>query len=104
MGYFDKFKHDGIPFMDGREKGDMKDVLEQPLHIIDFGFIKGKRGDFGVVAFKEYPENFYFVNAIITDMLRTVQVDGMEDELAYQAVTFYMKTSKDGNEYMTFEF
>ena len=104
MGYFDKFRNDGIPFMDGRDKGDLKELLGKELHIADFGFIRGKNGDFGVVAFAEDGEKFYFCNAIITEMLRTVQADGMEDALANQGIVFSMKTSKGGQDYMTFEF
>lgn len=104
MGYFDKFRNDGIPFMDGRDKGDLHDLMGKELHIIEFGFIRGKNGDFGVVAFKEDKKRFYFCNAIITEMLQTVQADGMEDALAQQAIVFSVKTSKAGQDYMTFEF
>ena len=104
MGYFDKFKHEGIPFMENREKGNMQDILDEPLHINGFGFIKGKNGDFACISLSEYPDKFYFANSIITDMLKEVQKDGMEEELMYQPIVFSMRTSKDGNDYMTFTF
>ena len=104
MGYFDKFRNDGIPFMEGRDKGDLRDMLDQPLHIIDFGFIKGKNGDFAVIALAEESDKFYFCNSIITDMLRTVQADDMQDALPQQAIEFTLRMSKGGQEYMTFEF
>ena len=104
MGYFDKFKHEGIPFMEGREKGEIRKVLGKPLHIDGFGFIKGRNGDFAVVSFKEDAKQFYFCNSIITDMLKEVQKDGMEKELAEQVIILSERVSKDGNAYITFDF
>ena len=104
MGYFDKFRNDGIPFMEGRDKGDLHDMLDVPVHIIDFGFIKGKNGDFAVIALAEDSGKFYFCNSIITEMLRTVQADDMQDALPQQAIVFSLRMSKAGQEYMTFEF
>ena len=103
MSYWDKFRNDGIPFMEGREKGDIKALIGQPLHIEDFGFIRGRNGDFAVIKVRE-SERFYFCNSIITEMLRTVQADGMEKELAKQVIVFEERTSKTGQDYMTFKF
>ena len=104
MGYFDKFKNDGIPFMEGREKGDLKELCGKQLHIVDFGFIKGRNGDFAVMQFREDKEHFYFGNAIVTEMLRTVQADGMENELPFQSIVFEWRTSKNGQDYMAYSF
>lgn len=105
MGYFDKFSHEGIKFMDNAEKGTFDEIRDSVVHIADFGFIKGKRGEFAVIKVAEMPGRFYFCNEIITDMLKTVQEDGMESELALQGIRFYQNTSKEsGNLYWTFEF
>ena len=103
--YFNKFQNKGIPFMEGREKGNLKDVQNTVLHIDDFGFINGSNGEFAVVSFKESPSKFYFANQVITDMLHQVDADGMRAELAQTPIMFYMRQSKDEKrEYMTFEF
>lgn len=104
MGYFDKFVKKGIPFMEGREKGDLSNLVGQPLHIVDFGFIDGNDGEFAVIQFKEDAKKFYFGNSIVTEMLQEVQKDGMEKELAKQVIKFSMRTSKTGREYMAFDF
>ena len=105
MGYFDKFVRKGIPFMEGREKGNLRDMLERPLHIVDYGFIEGKDGRFAVIAFKEDADRFYFGNSIVTEMLEEVDADGMRDELAQQAIQFDLRVSKErGQEYMAFDF
>lgn len=105
MGYFDKFVRKGIPFMEGREKGNLRDLVDKPLHIVDFGFINGKDGEFGVVQFAEDDKKFYFANGIITEMLMQVDDDGMREELAEQPIVFTMRMSKERKqEYMTFDF
>ena len=105
MGYFDKFVRKGIPFMEGREKGNLRDLVDKPLHIVDFGFIDGKDGKFAVMQFAEDGANFYFGNSIVTEMLETVEEDDMRDELAQQAIVFSLRVSKERNqEYMAFDF
>ena len=105
MGYFDKFVRKGIPFMEGREKGNLRDLLGKELHIEDFGFINGKDGKFAVMMFAEDADKFYFGNSIVTEMLETVDEDGMRKELAEQVIVFTMRVSKDRNqEYMAFDF
>ena len=105
MGYFDKFVRKGIPFLEGREKGNLRDLVNKPLHIVDYGFIEGKDGKFAVIAFKEDADRFYFGNSIVTEMLEEVDVDGMREELAQQAIQFDLRVSKErGQEYMAFDF
>ena len=104
MGYFDRFNNKGIPFMDNADKGDMHDILGEPVHISDFGFIKGDEGDYAVIQIAEKPDTFYFCNAVITDMLKQVELDDMKDELAKQVIKFELATSKKGREYFRFEF
>ena len=104
MGYFDKFNNGGIPFMEGRDKGNISDILGETLHIVDFGFINGDNGEYAVFLTAEHDDVFYFGNAVITDMLREVQKDGMESELAEQKIVFENRTSKKGREYIAFRF
>lgn len=104
MGYFSKFSRKGIPFMEGRDKGKLRDMTDRVLHIVDYGFIDGDHGRFAVIAFAEDEGKFYFGNSILTEMLEEVDEDGMREELAQEPVVLTMRMSKDGNEYMTFEF
>ena len=104
MGYFDRFNSKGIPFMDNRDKGDLRDILGETVHIEDFGFIRNDEGDYGVIAVKEKPEVFYFCNQVITDMLHQVENDDMKDELVKQGIEFSLAESKKGREYFRFEF
>lgn len=103
MGYFDKFKNEGIPFMTGKTKGELADILNQPLHIDEFGFNNGENGRYAVIHVVEYPEQFFFGNTVITEMLETVREDGQEDLLKASAITFVKAVSKKGREYYSFE-
>ncbi|MBQ8427063.1 MAG: hypothetical protein IJX16_04825 [Clostridia bacterium] len=104
MGYFKKFKNDGVPFMENAEKGEINDLLGQKLHITDFGFINGKNGKFAVLQFGEKPNMFYFGNSIVSEMLEQVQIDGMEQELPNVEIMFEKRVSKETNrEYTAFE-
>ena len=104
MGYFDRFNNKGIPFMENRDKADMRDIIGKPVHIEDFGFIKNDDGDYGVIIIKEDADNFYFCNQVISEMLHQVQDDDMKDELPKQVIKFDLVKSKNGREYFKFEF
>lgn len=104
MGYFDKFSNKGIPFMDGRTKGDLKDVLGEKLHIDAFGFIQGDNGEYAVISTVEYPDRFFFTNSITAEMLRTVQADGQEALLRDTEIAFEYAKSKKGRDYLTYIF
>ena len=94
----------GIVFMDGATKVDLKTIVGVPVHIDDFGFIQGESSEFACLHIAEYPAHFFFGNAIITDMLHTVDEDNMRDALKSQPIVFSMHTSKKGREYMGYEF
>lgn len=102
--YFEKFNNGGIAFMEGRDKGNLADMLETPVHIIDYGFIKNDEGEYAVMLFAEDDKRFYFGNSIITEMLKTIESDGMKDALAEQPIRFFSRESKKGRTYTGFRF
>ena len=105
MSYFDKFNNKGVPFMDGAEKKDLKEIFGKQVHIVDYGYINGRDGKFAVLKLAEYENAFFFANAIITEMLQQVDMDNMKAKLANQTIVFSEKTSKETNRnYTAFEF
>lgn len=102
--YFAKFGNKGIPFMDGRTKGNIYSLLGEVLHIEDFGFITKDGSTFPVIAFKERPSEFYFGGAVLNDVLTQVEADGMRDGLAEQPVRLKTVTSKRGRTYVGVDF
>lgn len=102
--YFSKFANKGIPFMDGRSKGNIASLVGEVLHVEDFGFIAQEDSTYPVIAFKEHPNEFYFGGAVLNDILAQVDRDGMRDELCEQPLTLKMAKSKKGRTYMGVEF
>lgn len=102
--YFSKFAHKGIPFMDGRSKGNISSLVGEVLHVEDFGFINQEGSTYPVIAFVEYPAEFYFGGSVLNDVLAQVDRDGMREELKTQPITLKMVKSKRGRTYMSVEF
>lgn len=102
--YFDKFSNKGIPFMEGRSKGDITALVGEVLHIEDFGFIKKYGSEYPVIAFGEHPNEFYFGGTVLNEMLHTIDADGMRGALAQQPITLTKVTSRNGREYMGVDF
>ena len=104
MGYFSKFQQQGIPFMEGAEKADIRDLVDEPIHIIDFGFIKGDNGDFAVFQTKENEGVFFFAPTVISENLREIEADNMKNVLAKTEVVVRLTTSKKGRDYFSLEY
>lgn len=102
--YFTKFANKGIPFMDGRVKGNISSLVGEVLHVEDFGFIAQEDSTYPVIAFKEHPTDFYFGGAVLNDILAQVDRDGMRGELREQPIMLKMVKSKKGRTYMGVEF
>lgn len=102
--YFKKFERKGIAFMDERQKGDIKTLVGETIHVDDFGFIKGRDGEYAVISTVEHPDKFYFAGLALTDIVRQVEEDGMREALKSQGIKLSMKRSKNGRDYMNVEF
>lgn len=104
--YFAKYdRQGGIPFMEGATKHKIQELVDGNIyHVTDYGFINGEDGNYAVFCVAEIGNAFYFGNAIITDILREIEADGMKDALREQPVKFVAHTSKRGREYTAMEF
>ena len=96
----------GIPFMEGREPGELKDVVGRIVTIIDYGFLaqtKQSKEPVAVIALKEHPEYFYFGGQVITDQLRQLDEECYGEDIRTEGlpVVFELrKSNKTGNSYM----
>lgn len=106
MEDFEYFKSFGnsVPFMDGREKGNLADILGEIVHIEEYAFLSNDEGDYAVMAFSEYPALFFFGNAIVTEMLHKVEDDGKAASLPEVGIQFKLRRSAKGRTYTSFEF
>lgn len=105
MGYFDKFKRNGIPFMDTCTNGLIGELENMDFHITEWGFFDGQHGDCVAFTVKEKPGKFFFGNAILAEMLKTVEADNMAAIVPDTACRTELKQSRrTGRNYRTFIF
>lgn len=102
-----------LPFMDGREKGDAKELVGQVTTIVDYGFLKGDateegnaNRDYACFIVKEHSDKFYFGGTVLTDQLQQLEAEGYHDEIVSEGLPMLMteKKSKNKRTYINVEF
>lgn len=96
-----------LPFMDGREKGDAKELVGQVSTIIDYGFLKGDDNrEYVVFIVAERSNSFYFGGTVLTDQLTQLEADGYHEEIVSEGLPMLMteKKSKNNRGYINVEF
>jgi hypothetical protein len=96
----------GIDFMDGRTKGDVKSLNDQTVTVIDFAYLTGDDGAYIVFIIKEDKEHFYFGASVMTGNFQEFTADEVEEIKAVGIpVKLYEKKNKKGNRtYQAIEF
>lgn len=97
---------EGIPFMQGRTKGETEELLGKKLTIRNFGFINGNDGEYVVFIVDEIEDKFYFGGSVLTTDLKAISEEEItevnenglpimleerksKNNRKYVAVTFY---------------
>lgn len=96
-----------LPFMDGRDKGEAKDLVGQVTTITDYGFLKDDDGkDYVVFITKERSKTFYFGGTVLTDQLQQLEAEGYHDDIVNDGLPMLMteKKSKNNRSYVNVEF
>lgn len=92
-----------LPFMEGKEKGDMKELIEgkKPVTIKEFGFLAGEENeDYAVVVFNEIPEKFFFAPSVLSQHLIKANDEGFTaEEIGKVGILFETKMSKNKRKY-----
>lgn len=100
----------GIPFMEGRKKGELPLKVLSTLN--NFDFLHGEDGEYAVLSLEEYPDFFFFGGSVVTQKLKDLEdilTDAGIDDLSTQdsgvPVIFNKKKNKSGKkEYTTCTF
>ncbi len=96
-----------LPFMEGREKGDGRDLIGTVTTIDNYGFLKGE-DDRAYVVFtvRERKDFFYFGGTVLTDQMEQLEADGYRDEIETEGLPMLMteKKSKNKRTYTAVEF
>lgn len=95
-----------LPFMDGRDKGDAKELVGQITTITDYGFLTGDNGDYAVFITKEHGKKFYFAGGVLTDQLQQLEAEGYHDAIVTEGLPMLLteKKSKNNRTYVNVEF
>lgn len=87
-----------LPFMDGRDKGDTKELLGQDSTIVEYGFLPNEAGEtYAVFIVKERSDKFYFGGTVITDRLLKLEQEGYHEAIVAEGLPIRMSEKKSRN-------
>ena len=96
-----------LPFMEGREKGDAKELIGTVNTIKDYGFLKGDDNrEYAVFIVAERSKSFYFGGTVLTDQLMQLEAEGYHEAIVEEGLPMLMteKKSKNNRSYVNVEF
>jgi len=96
-----------LPFMDGKDKGDAKELVGTINTITDYGFLKDDDGkEYVVFIVKERKDKFYFGGTVLTDQLAQLEAEGYHDDIVAEGLPILLteKKSKNNRTYTNVEF
>ena len=87
-----------LPFMDGREKGDTKELLGTVNTVTEYGFLPNEAGEmYACFIVAERSDKFYFGGTVITDRLHQLEQDGYHEEIVADGLPMLMTEKKSRN-------
>lgn len=87
-----------LPFMEGREKGETKELLGTVNTITEYGFLPNENGvAYACFIVKERPGKFYFGGTVITDRLEQLEAEGYHDAVTEEGLPVLMTEKKSKN-------
>ena len=96
-----------LPFMEGCEKGEIKELIGQISTIKQFGFIPNEAGEpYAVFTVKEREKRFYFGGMVLTDRLIQLEKEGYREVIEEEGLPVLMteKKGKSNRTYTNVEF
>lgn len=96
-----------LPFMEGRDKGDTKELIGQDSTIVDYGFLPNDQGEsYACFIVKERPGKFYFGGTVMTDRLEQLEAEGYHEAIVNEGLPVRMteKKSKNNRTFTNVEF
>ena len=97
-----KNKNSKISIMEGREKEDLKSLLDKEVTINDYDFLNGEDGIYAVFTIKEDTESFYFASSILTEDLQAMENAGLKDDIQTEGLRIKLEERKSKNSKRTY--
>lgn len=84
-----------LPFMEGREKGETKELLGQISTITDYGFIPNDAGEAYVVFItKERASRFFFGGSVLTARMLDLENEGYHEAIVAEGLPVLLTEEK----------
>lgn len=95
-----------LEIMQGREKGNLKDLFGKDVVIRDYAFMKDDKDGYAVFIIDEDNEHFFFGGKVLTEALETLEAEGYHNEINQVGIRIVLNTkrSKNNREYTTVEY
>ena len=96
-----------LPLMEGKDKGDTKELLGQVSTITDYGFLPNEAGEmYAVFTVKERANKFYFGGSVLTDRLFKLDTEGYREAILAEGLPVLLaeKKSKNNRTFVNVEF
>lgn len=84
-----------LPFMEGRDKGETKELLGQVSTITEYGFLPNESGEpYACFIVKERPNKFYFGGSVLTARLADLDAEGYHEAVVEEGLPVLMVEAK----------
>lgn len=97
-----------LPIMEGRDKGEVTELLSQIVTITDYGFLPNEAGEpYAVFITKERENKFYFGGTVLTARLTELDSEGYHDAIVEEGLPTLLtpaKSKKSNRGYVNVEF
>lgn len=98
-----------LPFMEGREKADMSDIMGEKCTITDYGFLEDNddKHPYACFIIKESKDAFFFGGKVLTAHLQEFEKEGYHDEIVKNGLPVKFtdqKAKKSKKNYTAVEF
>lgn len=96
-----------LPFMEGKDKGETRELLGTVNTIVEYGFLPNDSGEvYACFVVKERPGKFYFGGQVITDRLVQLDEEGYHEAITLEGLPVLMseKRSRNGRNFTNVEF
>lgn len=97
-----------LPLMEGKDKGDIKELIATVNTITDYGFLPNEAGEpYAVITVKEHPNKFFFGGSVLTARLTELDADGYHDAVVEEGLPVlmtYAKGKKSNRQYVNVVF
>lgn len=84
----------GIMFMEGREKGNVKSLNGKIVEVVDYNFINGDSGKYLVFIIRQDTKNFYFGASVMTENFLSFTPEDKE-EIQMQGIPIMLEDKKN---------